>query len=97
MRGRHRYLICYDISDAKRLRRVAKVCESYGTRIQFSVFEASLSQVMLASLRSALDSVIHHDDDQILFIDMGKDDVSTPFTVEYIGAAYVGRNRITII
>jgi len=97
MSKRHRFLVCYDIADSKRLRRVAKVCESYGSRIQFSVFESALSSTMLASLRAELDSIINHDTDQILFVDLGGDDASTPFTMEYLGLPYVKKSRITII
>jgi len=32
------YLVCYDISDEKRLRRVARVLEGMALRVQYSVF-----------------------------------------------------------
>ena len=35
-------LVAYDITDPKRLHRVAKVCEDWGVRIQYSVFECRL-------------------------------------------------------
>jgi CRISPR-associated protein Cas2 len=35
-------LIAYDITDPKRLHRVAKLCEDYGVRVQLSVFECRL-------------------------------------------------------
>lgn len=97
MSRRHRYLICYDIADAKRLRHTAKVCESFGTRIQFSVFESSLDACMLAKLRTELDNIIHHSEDQVLFVDMGTDDESTPFRMESIGLPYIKKTRLTII
>lgn len=97
MSRRHRYLICYDIADAKRLRHTAKVCESFGTRIQFSVFESSLDSCMLAKLRAELDDIIHHTEDQVLFVDMGTDDESTPFSMEAIGLPYIKKTRLTII
>ena len=37
------YIVAYDISDPKRLRKVALACEDYGTRKQFSVFLCRLS------------------------------------------------------
>ncbi|NLK01410.1 MAG: CRISPR-associated endonuclease Cas2 [Clostridia bacterium] len=39
---RHFVLIIYDISDNKRRNRMAKVLESFGTRVQRSAFEAIL-------------------------------------------------------
>jgi CRISPR-associated protein Cas2 len=37
-------LVAYDICDQKRLARVAKVCEDYGVRVQYSVFECHLEE-----------------------------------------------------
>lgn len=36
------YLVAYDISDHKRLQKVASVCEDYGVRVQYSLFECRL-------------------------------------------------------
>lgn len=94
---RHKFLICYDIADAKRLRHVARICESYGTRIQFSVFESSLSPTMFAKLRTELDTIINHDNDQVMFVNLGSDDASTPFSIQTIGLPYIKKSRITII
>lgn len=90
-------MVCYDIANDKRLRRIAKICQSYGNRIQFSVFECSLDDMLLASLKSECLEVIHHYDDQILFVDLGPDDENTPFTIQCIGSPYMEKSRITII
>ena len=37
-------LLAYDISDQKRLSRVARVCEDFGVRVQYSVFECRLDE-----------------------------------------------------
>ena len=37
-------LLAYDITDPKRLSRVAKVCEDFGVRVQYSVFECRLEE-----------------------------------------------------
>src|SRR2546427_2563271 len=37
-------LLAYDISDQKRLARVARVCEDFGVRVQYSVFECRLDE-----------------------------------------------------
>jgi CRISPR-associated protein Cas2 len=44
--GEHEMLtvVAYDITDHKRLARVAKVCEDYGVRVQYSVFECHLNE-----------------------------------------------------
>ncbi len=43
-------LVCYDITEPRRLARVAKVCLAYGERVQKSVFECHLSQRQLNEL-----------------------------------------------
>ena len=37
------YIVSYDISDPKRLRKVATACEDFGVRKQLSVFLCRLS------------------------------------------------------
>ena len=53
--------------------------------------------MMLASLQADLQAIIHHEEDQIIFVDLGRDDYSTPFHIETMGLPYVKRSRITII
>lgn len=43
-------MICYDISEPKRLRKTAKVLESYGIRIQKSIFQLDIDADMLKNL-----------------------------------------------
>lgn len=35
-------LVAYDITEPSRLRQIAKICEDYGVRIQYSIFECRL-------------------------------------------------------
>jgi CRISPR-associated protein Cas2 len=37
-------LVAYDVTDSKRLSRVAKVCEDFGLRVQYSLFECRLDE-----------------------------------------------------
>lgn len=65
---RHWYLVCYDIRDPKRLRRVAKVLEGHGERIQYSVFRCWLSASGLERLRWELTEHWVEQEDEVLFI-----------------------------
>jgi CRISPR-associated protein Cas2 len=62
------WLVCYDISDPKRLRKVATACEDYGTRRQLSVFLMRLSKTEFVRLRTRLYDLISLKEDQVLFI-----------------------------
>lgn len=60
------FLICYDIGDSKRLRKVAKYLESEAIRIQKSIFFAQhFSSDEVKILVSTLDSIINQDEDDI--------------------------------
>lgn len=64
-------LVTYDIADtetvgATRLRRVAQVCEKYGQRVQFSVFECRLSPERLARLIGEVQDVIDSHRDSVI-------------------------------
>ena len=58
-------LLVYDICDAKRLRRVATICEDYGMRIQDSVFECWLDEEGFGQMWAKLDGVMENDCDKI--------------------------------
>lgn len=52
-------IVCYDVNTEtregrRRLRRVAKVCESTGQRVQKSVFECKVDRMQLADLERRL-------------------------------------------
>lgn len=52
-------LVCYDVSTLdergkRRLRKVAKICVGHGQRVQNSVFEVSVTDVQLLTLRQKL-------------------------------------------
>ena len=59
------YIIAYDIADNKRRLRVAKTLESWGYRIQESVFQLRLEAATLARVRSSLAVLISESDDVI--------------------------------
>ena len=62
------WIVAYDISDPKRLRKVATTCEDFGYRKQLSVFLCRLSATDFVRLRSRLYDIIKLDEDQVLFI-----------------------------
>jgi len=49
----------------RRLVRVAKICEGYGTRVQYSVFECRLGQTRLARLTAELAATIVRSRDSV--------------------------------
>ena len=68
---RQTYLVCYDISDDKRLRKVFQIMRGWGDHLQYSVFECQFTEMDLVKCRAELSEVIHHDEDQVLFVCLG--------------------------
>ena len=69
-------LITYDVdtiseTGQKRLRKVAKLCQDYGQRVQNSVFECRLSEAQFVVLKNKLESIMNHDLDNIRFYFLG--------------------------
>lgn len=79
--ARRRYLIAYDICDSTRLRRVIKVMESYGQRLQYSVFICDLSGFELVAWSADIQAVIKLTEDSVVRIDLGEVDVSAKIDV----------------
>jgi CRISPR-associated protein Cas2 len=51
---RQSYLVCYDVSDGKRLRKVFKTMRAYGDHLQYSVFECQFTASDLMRCRTTL-------------------------------------------
>jgi len=66
MAERQWHLITYDVRDPKRLRKVAKMLESYGTRLQYSVFRCRLNVEMLERLHWQLAEIMEEVDDLLV-------------------------------
>jgi CRISPR-associated protein Cas2 len=95
--ARTRYLVSYDIANPKRLRRVARVLEGFGSRLQFSVFECPLDPLRLATVKAELAQQINHDEDQVLFVSLGPAATEGSLSIESLGKAYKIRRAITVI
>lgn len=69
-------VVAYDVdttekAGAKRLRKVAQLCERYGSRVQNSVFEVLLNAAQLAALKAELQKIICPDMDSVRIYRLG--------------------------
>lgn len=69
--SRRRFLIGYDIADPKRLRRVIKIMEAYGTRLQYSVFICDLTASEELMWRTNILDVVKLAEDSVVSIELG--------------------------
>lgn len=59
-------IVAYDIAEPKRLAKVAKICEDFGTRVQFSVFELRLQPKDFDQFWARLTRAIDPETDRIV-------------------------------
>jgi CRISPR-associated protein Cas2 len=85
---RNTYLVCYDVSDDRRRTRVAKAMMGFGDRIQYSVFECQFTKTDLLRCRHALSGLIHHTEDQALFVLLGPSEGRGDRVITAIGRPY---------
>jgi CRISPR-associated protein Cas2 len=81
-------LVSYDVATTdpggpRRLHRVAKVCQNYGQRVQYSVFECIVDPAQWAVLRQKLIDEINPKEDSLRFYFLGS---NWKRRVEHIGA-----------
>jgi len=81
-------LVSYDVSTVnaagrRRLRRMAKACESWGIRVQNSVFECHLDWAQWIALKSRIEAICDPNVDSLRYYNLGNNYSSH---VEHFGA-----------
>lgn len=81
-------LVTYDVSfkserGPKRLRRIAKLCQMFGQRVQYSVFEIEVDMAQWTRLKNDLIKVMDEDEDSLRIYYLGN---NWKRRVEHIGA-----------
>lgn len=82
---RHIYLVAYDVSEDKRLRRTYRRMRGFGDPLQYSVFQCNLSDVERMKMVEALSAIIKHDEDRVMIVDVGPVDGRARMAFDYLG------------
>lgn len=90
-------LVCYDISDDRRLRLVYRHMRGRGDHVQLSVFRCELSARERAEMVAELSSIIDHAADQILFVDLGPNDGRGADCIQGLGRTLTVSTRNAVI
>jgi len=91
------YLVCYDISDEKRLRAVYKKMRGYGDHLQFSIFECQFTPEDLVRCRAELGEIIDHRADQVIFVNLGPADGRGDRVITALGKPYLNIDSPCIV
>ncbi|MBW1972613.1 MAG: CRISPR-associated endonuclease Cas2 [Deltaproteobacteria bacterium] len=84
---RNRYIVAYDISDEKRLRRMFNKMKGYGDPIQYSVFICDLSDQEKVLLIEAILDIINQKEDRVLIANLGSNIGRGKISIESFGKA----------
>ncbi len=84
--SRRRHLLCYDIRDPKRLRKVHEIAMDFGYPLQYSVFVCDLNKQEMVHLRWRLSETIVHNKDSIVFVDLGDTESRGRNCFSFLGA-----------
>ena len=83
-------LVSYDVAQdeggKRRLRNVARICQGYGNRVQYSVFECLIDPAQLAALQDRLIDAIDDKYDSLRFYFLG---ANWRRRVQHVGAKKV--------
>ena len=61
------YVISYDIPDNQRRNQLAKILKGFGTRVQYSVFEAHLTRSQFEQMKQAVNGIINTNEDSVRY------------------------------
>jgi len=75
-------IIAYDIADPKRLSRIARIMMDYGTRVQKSIFEATVSRTSFSEMKRRIEETIEDAEDGVKYFPLCQ---RCSGTVEIIG------------
>ncbi len=82
---KHVFLICYDVSDPKRLRKVYKTLQGAGESLQHSVFRCELSREERQKLIEVLWEILNLSEDRLLVANLGLSDSRGTDCLQYWG------------
>jgi CRISPR-associated protein Cas2 len=91
------YLVCYDIADDKRLRKIFKLMKGFGEHWQYSIFFCTLRAIDRVRLESELSEILHHELDQVLIFDLGEDQTKAKQSITILGQSLETSQARTVV
>ena len=79
------YLVCYDICNQKRWRKVFRIMNGHGEHWQYSVFFCVLKEIDRVRMQTDLEACMNLKEDQCLIIDLGPNEATAREATAVIG------------
>ena len=94
---RNRYIVCYDVTDPKRLNKTYKKMNGYGDPVQYSVFQCELSDMELLYMQDDLKEILNLQEDRVLIVNTGPSENDIGKHILTMGVPLQSRGESAII
>ncbi|MCX6864651.1 MAG: CRISPR-associated endonuclease Cas2 [Verrucomicrobia bacterium] len=95
--NRRIFLCSYDVAEDKRRTKLFELLKDHGEHVQYSVFLCSLTATEVKRLSTCATEIIHQQEDQLLVIDIGPDEVDWTSSLSCLGKSWSPSVRSQII
>lgn len=82
---RRRYLVAYDVADAKRLKKTHRAMHGFGDPLQYSLFLCALSAVEKQLMIEKLHALLNLAHDRVMIVDLGTAGSANASEIELLG------------
>jgi len=79
------YVVCYDIRNPKRWRKVFRAMNGFGEHWQYSVFFCILREIDRVRMQVELEAAMNLKEDQAIIVDLGGDESAARASAHVIG------------
>ncbi len=90
------YIVCYDVRDQRRWRRLYRAMKGFGEWVQLSVFQCRLNAMRKLHLEDTVHGIIKHDEDHVLIMDLGPAESVRP-RVRSMGKSFEALNNDAVV
>lgn len=92
------YLVCYDIRNQKRWRKVFKIMNGHGEHWQYSVFFCVLKEIDRVRMQGQLEACTNLKEDQCVIVDLGPNEDEARAAATVLGPALpTGASGVVVI
>jgi CRISPR-associated protein Cas2 len=93
------YLVCYDVADPARLRRVYQIMLGAGDPLQYSVFRCALAPLEKQRLKEKLWAILNLHEDRVMLVNLGPEGARGDECVEFWGEprSYPPENKAVVV
>jgi CRISPR-associated protein Cas2 len=91
------YLVCYDVTDKKRLNKIFQEMNGFGDHVQYSVFICRLTAKEKVLLNHTINKILNIREDKALIVNLGLDNKNSRKRIEQIGINFILKDESSFV